>query len=147
MISFCHQIIWDEKTKRWLNKDNDEDETEAFKPPPKMSDMMGPPAMPAMPTMQPMQQMPPLPTNNDSKPVPSIPMPVQNQTDPSNPMNTYANPPTVNASQAELTNNGPTAVPSLQSNMFKMQRNKSKNLLIFICMFVFIWNKILLTEN
>lgn len=96
-----------------MNKDNDEEETEAFRPPPKMSDMMGSAAMP------------PMPPNNDSKPVPSIPMPVQNQAHPSNPMN-YANPPTMNASPGENTNNGPAAVPSLQSNMFKMQRNKSK---------------------
>lgn len=119
----CHQIVWDDSTKRWLNKDNDEDETEAFRPPPKMSDMMGSAAMPAMPAM---------PPNNDSTPVPSIPMPVQNQAHPSNPMNTYANPPTMNASQGENTNNGPAAVSSLQSNMFKMQRNKSKNTSAFI---------------
>lgn len=80
-----------------------------------MSDMMGSVAMPAMPT------------NNDSKPVPSIPMSVQNQTDSNNPTNIYANPPTENASQGENKNNGPAVVPSLQSNMFKMQRNKSKN--------------------
>lgn len=83
-----------------------------------MSDIMGSAAMPTMPAMS---------TNNDLKSVPIIPMPVQNQMDPSSPMNTYANPPTVNASQGENTNNGPAAVPSLQSNMFKMQRNKSKN--------------------
>lgn len=111
-----------------MNKDNDEDETEAFKPPPKMSDMMSSAAMPAIPAM---------PTNNDFKPVPSIPMPVQNRTDPSNTMNTYGNPTMVNASQSENSNNGQAAVPSLQSNMFKMQRNKSNNAICFFFAFFF----------
>lgn len=34
------QIVWDPKDKKWINKDEDSTEQEAFKPPPKMADIM-----------------------------------------------------------------------------------------------------------
>lgn len=105
------QIIWDAEHKKWVNKDSDETETESFKPPPKISDMMAPVQMP---------------TNNIPNQVPNIPSPMQNPAE--IPINTYGSSPNnLNASQGDNINSGPAAVPSLQSNMFKMQRNKSKN--------------------
>lgn len=92
-----------------MNTDHEEDEKEAFKPPPKMADL---PAMTPMsndpnthrsiPTVDQMNLMP-------SYGQPSMPMPTPSPHDPNS-------------------NNDVAAaakVPNLQSNMFKMQRNKS----------------------
>ncbi|XP_070490967.1 uncharacterized protein Sec16 isoform X2 [Chironomus tepperi] len=45
-------IVWDESTKKWVNKDGEEAEAESFKPPPKMGEM----GMPQAPQMQNIQQ-------------------------------------------------------------------------------------------
>lgn len=114
-----------------MNKDqHEESEAEAFKPPPKMSDLMGgstatapnnpPPNIPAM------------------APTP----PTEHRNEPN--FGSYASPnsmpaptavPAPNSNNLPMPpgNNGPDAVankvPSLQSNMFKMQRNKSESVL------------------
>ncbi|KAL7017820.1 hypothetical protein ACKWTF_010542 [Chironomus riparius] len=51
-------IVWDENTKKWVNKDGEEAETESFKPPPKMGDMgmPQPPQMQQIPQTMPQQQ-------------------------------------------------------------------------------------------
>ncbi len=41
------QILWDETTKKWVNKDSEDGgKAESFKPLPRMGDMMGNHAMP-----------------------------------------------------------------------------------------------------
>lgn len=120
---FGFQIVWDAENKRWINKDSDEGEAEAFKPPPKMNEMMS--------------------MNNSNIPTPMALTPIESPL--TNPMNAYNNTTNANApppqpqAQSQLqpqlqqqpqvdgASNGPAVTPSLQSNMFKMQRNKSKN--------------------
>lgn len=83
-----------------MNKDHDEDEKESFKPPPKLTEF---PAM-SQPPNGPIQ-------------TPNIPAPEP------------TNGPTPNSQNSNASSNiDPTSsgkLPSLQSNMFKMQRNKS----------------------
>lgn len=93
------QIIWDAQNQKWMNKDHEEDEKESFKPPPKMSDL---PAMQA-PIGQPTPNIPAV----ESAP-------------------SYRSPPTPAPQESMAPSNIEVAkVPNLQSNMFKMQRNKS----------------------
>jgi hypothetical protein len=40
-------IVWDDKNKKWVNKDGGDNEDESFKPPPKMNEIMGKPMSPA----------------------------------------------------------------------------------------------------
>lgn len=107
--NYYFQIIWDEQNKRWINKDQDEDEKESFKPPPKMAQL------PEMTQ-----------TSNSSSKIPNIPAAEQQ-------MQLYGSPtlPTPNIQEGNTNSNNesiPAAkTPSLQSNMFKMQRNKSKD--------------------
>lgn len=86
-----------------MNKDQDEDEKESFKPPPKMMELPG--MQQNVPT-----QAPSIPTANQVNPMPS-----------------YGSPPTPNLQDANANIDPATTpkVPNLQSNMFKMQRNKS----------------------
>lgn len=97
------QIIWDAQNQKWMNKDHDEDEKESFKPPPKMTDL---------PAMQPPAMQPPV-----SKPIQNIPA-----------AEAYRAPPTPLLQETITPSNSESAakVPNLQSNMFKMQRNKSR---------------------
>lgn len=118
--------MWDEVSKRWVNTDETEAEQEAYKPPPKMTDLMPSGASGAAPPMPPgAQTAPSLETNPMYQPVvnqsPSggptmqapaaTPVAVQSNPAPGNPMPTGGE---------------PTKVPNLQSNMYKMQRNRSK---------------------
>lgn len=85
-----------------MNKDHDEDEKESFKPPPKMMEL---PAM-QQPTI--------------AKPSPNIPT-VES-------MPSHNAPPTPMLQETPQSNHESAAAPktpNLQSNMFKMQRNKS----------------------
>lgn len=106
------QIIWDAQNQKWVNKDQDEDEKESFKPPPKITDLAA------------MQSAVP-------KPTPNIPI-VES-------MQSYGAPPTPLLQESIApSNNDPAAaakVPNLQSNMFKMQRNKSKIIVTYAGMF------------
>ncbi|XP_065092742.1 uncharacterized protein Sec16 isoform X2 [Ochlerotatus camptorhynchus] len=130
-------IVWDPEKKRWVNKDGDEAGEEAFKPPPKMSDLMpggpAPPPAPIMaapvaaPTAMSMTAVPPGPTptvgggnygaatslNADPN---GAQNPTQTQVQPVGHMP---------AAPASTKMGEPTKVPTLQSNMFKMQRNRT----------------------
>ena len=95
------KIIWDAQTQKWVNMDEEEDEKESFKPPPKMTDL---------PAMQ-----PPV-----AKPTPNIPAAESSYRAPPTPMSQETIAPSNSEAMAAA------KVPNLQSNMFKMQRNKSK---------------------
>lgn len=114
--------MWDPENKKWINTDQDVTEEEAFKPPPKMADLTRSaiPSMPAMPAMSAPVTAPGVPT---------MPLPATTPVD-SNQLqnaNAYGLP----APHADASANNNTIdqakVPSLQSNMFKMQRNKSES--------------------
>jgi hypothetical protein len=130
------QIVWDEATKKWVNKDEDPAEAESFKPPPKMGDIK-------MPAMQPMQQQP-----NSIPPSSAIPAMQPNQfaqqqqhtaaaapvATPSMPMSPYG----VQAPQQAAVNSMPMQTQQQQQpvadqpappsapNMFKMQKGRSE---------------------
>lgn len=100
-------IVWNPDKKQWVNTTSDggEEETEPFQPPP-----MGMP-----PQQQPQHQQPPsMPTNVPSfNQQPAMPMaPVDAQQS--------------NGGLPNMTGGDPNKVPNLQSNMFKMQRNRSE---------------------
>ncbi|XP_036339242.1 uncharacterized protein LOC118748708 isoform X2 [Rhagoletis pomonella] len=131
-------IVWDPEKKRWVNTDGDAAAEESFKPPPKMSDIVAhaPPA--AVPTVaQPYQQQQQLQQQQ--------PQPMQAQ-QPSPLLDTHqyaavsaptpaaapapsASPAPVSGYSAHALTGADTAgaskTPSLQSNMFKMQRNRT----------------------
>lgn len=125
------QIVWDPEKKKWMNKDHEESEAEAFKPPPKMSDLMGPAA-----AVAPINSMPNIPAMQS--PV----TPIEHRNEPNfgayptspNLAPTPAPAPNLNSPPMPAGNSGSGAdaiaatnkIPSLQSNMFKMQRNKSE---------------------
>ncbi|XP_053660857.1 uncharacterized protein LOC128709857 [Anopheles marshallii] len=121
------KIVWDEVTKRWVNTDENEAETEAYKPPPKMADLV--PAGPAI-SGGPSQISPPGAAAGPS--VPHSPLPDSGsayQQPVSNAMGgndgtqiLQSNVATVNAAGPVAE---PTKIPTLQSNMYKMQRNRT----------------------
>lgn len=161
-------IVWDKERKCWTNTEGNAEETESFKPPPKMSDMGGvaaaavaaaaaPPALNtlgtiptplATPNLLPQQQQHELPPvnlyesnqstteydyNNYAEqvqqqyaPVPSpaaaAPAPVPTLTATPGPAST----PAPSAAATAAAAGGPQ--PKLQSNMFKIQRNRSKSI-------------------
>lgn len=117
------QIVWDPEKKKWINTEQDESEETPFKPPPKMPGFAPNQfahAVPAIPTIPPHQS-----TDMAS----SEPSNVMGNT-----MMTYRNAPTPstfgNASQLNRNSvvepEASAKVPSLQSNVYKMQRNKSE---------------------
>lgn len=113
--------MWDPDKKRWVNTEGGEDEQESFKPPPKMSDLM--PNMQQSASQQPMQ-VPTMPAPTPQ--APAVPMLDQNSIP-----NAVTNPipntngPTPQTQQPEKPNTEPAPTPRLQSNMYKMQRNRS----------------------
>uniref|UniRef100_A0A182MXH7 Sec16 Sec23-binding domain-containing protein n=1 Tax=Anopheles dirus TaxID=7168 RepID=A0A182MXH7_9DIPT len=140
------KIVWDEVSKRWVNTDENEAETEAYKPPPKMSDLvpgapgvnppqMGPPhgavaggprmqthVDPAGPGVQAFQQGP---THATVAPTPQ-PLPnsgVGGLMQPTAPSG--AAPAAASVTSAVPASQEPSKVPTLQSNMYKMQRNRT----------------------
>lgn len=128
-------IVWDPDKKRWVNTEGEDAGEEAFKPPPKMSDLMptpaAPPQIPSVPTAHIPSVQPPaaypseqMPSAGNYGPAPSLnagpiqtpvaqPQPTTGSTNLAGPGPTPAAP------------GGPTKVPTLQSNMFKMQRNRT----------------------
>jgi len=146
-------IVWDKERKCWTNTEGNGEEVESFKPPPKMSDlgMGGPPAAPGGMGMGMGAALPPMATNplggHQAAPLMDQQPPVQPQmygsaidytaapaapemipTVPSPaPLPVPSPAPAVVAAAAPnpaATPGGPQ--PKLQSNMFKMQRNRSK---------------------
>lgn len=147
LIDVLHlQIVWDPDKKRWINQDEGEVEGEAFKPPPKMSELnlpqqqspppMGMAPIPAMPTphqQQPMHQgMPPIGGAGGSASFMGAPAPVPS------PMPMMMNPGQVTGAMQTMQpaedgsavdgGGGAPRVPTnnLQSNQFKLQRNRSE---------------------
>ncbi|KQS30436.1 uncharacterized protein Dere_GG17728, isoform F [Drosophila erecta] len=143
-------IVWDKERKCWTNTEGNGDEAESFKPPPKMSDLGmalgGPPAAPvgnaglgmglmpvannslgshqAAPLMDPQPpsqpQMYGSPIDYTAAPapelIPTVPSPA--------PLSAPSPAPAASAApNAAATPGGPQ--PKLQSNMFKMQRNRT----------------------
>lgn len=106
---FCFQIVWDPDKKKWVNTDGDEEHEEALKPPPKMSDLGLAPIGMSAPTMA--QSQPPVSQMN------SMPLPAESPIDHSNNMQPQSNP---------MVATDPMKTPNLQSNMFKLQRNRSE---------------------
>ncbi|XP_058836645.1 uncharacterized protein LOC131693108 isoform X2 [Topomyia yanbarensis] len=116
-------IVWDPETKRWVNTEASETGEEAFKPPPKMSDIM--------PTgsSQPVQG--PVPVQSTPAPAPT---PVNTGYSTVSPFNHEPNlqqiaPDVTSQPRAAVPvahkMGEATKVPTLQSNMFKMQRNRT----------------------
>lgn len=103
-----------------MNTEGEEAEEASFKPPPKMAEMSVPPGGPLNNFVNNANiPQPPMEQQNYSQ----NPMPMPMPTPIAAPQNSF---------NAPLPNNAPvdtttTKTPSLQSNMFKMQRNKSEN--------------------
>lgn len=120
------QIVWDPENKRWINTDGEVAEEEAFKPPPKMSDFNHAVQQPNMSAPPPM----PSPAPALTPVAPQIPQSNQMPGDyglPANHMNPYGgNTAPISDIPTNNNNDQPAKVPNLQSNMFKMQRNKSE---------------------
>ncbi|TMW47187.1 hypothetical protein DOY81_007727 [Sarcophaga bullata] len=132
-------IVWDPEKKKWVNTDGDADEQEAFKPPPKMSDLM--PSQPQTQSLpqqqsQPQQQQPqqpqqPQPQTQQLNQIPFMDTNQQQQTQQFVPHVTPAASPNPMQQQQQSSQNqgqqppGPAKTPTLQSNMFKMQRNRT----------------------
>lgn len=133
--------MWDPDKKRWINQDEGEAESEAFKPPPKMSEFnlpqqsMGQP--PLMTSMQSMGQGQGQPQQQQPMPMQGMPPPAQSPAF----MGTPAPVPTpsmapmmMNPNPGQPTAEDPSAVDganrvptnNLQSNQFKLQRNRSE---------------------
>ncbi|KAJ6636502.1 Protein transport protein sec-16A.1 [Pseudolycoriella hygida] len=110
-------IVWDSDKKKWVNTDGDVDEAEEFKPPPKMTDL-------ATNHQQSQSVNPPItqPVSHEQytnpNPVPTNLPPATTGFDPPNPVRSM---PSTNSSTGGET----TKIPNLQSNMFKMQRNRT----------------------
>ncbi|XP_052894280.1 uncharacterized protein LOC128301712 isoform X2 [Anopheles moucheti] len=135
------KIVWDEVTKRWVNTDENETEAEAYKPPPKMSDLVtagptitGGPSQMSPPGVAAGPSVPHMPLQDSGS---AYPQPVPNamggtestQIRSSQPIGggnvagvVQSNVATVNAAGPV---GEPTKVPTLQSNMYKMQRNRT----------------------
>ncbi|XP_039442923.1 uncharacterized protein LOC120423258 isoform X2 [Culex pipiens pallens] len=122
-------IVWDPDKKKWVNTEGEAAGEEAFKPPPKMADLMPTGAAQPPPQMQAPAPGPPAPA-----PVMAISTP-----SPGYVPGGMAPAPTMNVDPAASLPTGmaaapqgaapkvgePTKVPNLQSNMFKMQRNRT----------------------
>uniref|UniRef100_A0A2M4A303 Putative sec23-binding domain of sec16 n=1 Tax=Anopheles triannulatus TaxID=58253 RepID=A0A2M4A303_9DIPT len=116
------KIVWDEVSKRWVNTDETEAEQEAYKPPPKMTDLM-----PSGPSAATAPSMPPGAAQAPSQETNPMYQPVVNQSPSGGP--TMQAPATAGQSNPAAGNPMPTGepmkVPNLQSNMYKMQRNRT----------------------
>lgn len=96
--------MWDQEKKRWVNVDEDpNDPANEFKPPPKMSEMM-----PKMGNLPPTQATP---NHNTGFAQPYLPA---NQ------------PSSIPATNNTVPDTNGNALQSLQPNMFKMQKSRSK---------------------
>uniref|UniRef100_A0A6E8WAL1 Sec16_C domain-containing protein n=1 Tax=Anopheles coluzzii TaxID=1518534 RepID=A0A6E8WAL1_ANOCL len=139
------KIVWDEVSKRWVNTDEGEAATEAYKPPPKMSDLApaGPPAPvpsgggpapmggPSVPLMQsgpqdtgPAFQQQPM-GNVMSQPADSRPAQPIGSGNAGGAMQSNAPNAVAGGVGGGPVAGQPTKVPTLQSNMYKMQRNRT----------------------
>lgn len=124
------KIVWDEKTKKWVNKDGDGAESESFKPPPKMGNfgaaspqMLAPTSPIPTQMQQPMAQVP-----QPSSPAPQMNQFSQQQAPERVPLiqqQAAQQPQTANAASGSAEQMPPApAAP----NMFKMQKGRSETL-------------------
>lgn len=113
--------MWDPEKKKWINTEQEESEETAFKPPPKMPGFAPNQFANAVPVNPAALTIPPGNTASSElvNKVGNVPMAYVNAPTPSN----FGNAPQPNSTAAS---EAPAKVPSLQSNMFKMQRNKSE---------------------
>ena len=123
--------MWDEATKKWVNKDGDVVEAESFKPPPKMGNVMGN-NLQQLQAPQMVAQMPQM----SQYPQPQA-IPQQQQQQPQNPSSQMENmnPGFVQQQQQQqMPTPGVESVPSVSPaapNMFKMQKGRSKLMKLF----------------
>ncbi|XP_067636222.1 uncharacterized protein [Eurosta solidaginis] len=136
-------IVWDPDKKRWVNTDGDEATEESLKPPPKMSDIMGQMPPTALPSQsypqQQQQQLQQMPQQQQLQPQPQPQLTQAPQPSPLLDTHQYAGavpsqavapaPAPISGYSAHALTGadaaGTTKTPSLQSNMFKMQRNRT----------------------
>lgn len=155
-------IVWDKERKCWTNTEGNAEETESFKPPPKMSDMgsvaaaaaaaassaVPPPALIPTPLATPLQQQQQPPQQQQHE-LSQANIYENNQSTAEYDYNNYAeqvqqqqqyapvpaaapSPAPATATPAAAQAAAPTAgaaggaQPKLQSNMFKIKRNRSK---------------------
>lgn len=146
-IVFFAQIVWDPEKKKWTNTEGEESEETAFKPPPKMPEFASYQFSNAMPNI-PSPTAAPMQSTEMAPPVSALPpVPEPNNNAIGN-VPTYGNAvPQMNNITAAPTPAGPApslqpnATPSLQSNMFKMQRNKSE-----CSIDCFIWSNVFINS-
>ncbi|XP_075155918.1 uncharacterized protein LOC142229271 isoform X3 [Haematobia irritans] len=124
-------IVWDPEQKKWVNTDGDEQEAESFKPPPKMGDMMpqnvansGPPQNQINPAQPQQNQIPFMDPQQQHQQPQYVPTSIPNSESSPNPMQQQSQTHS-NAVAANQNAPGPAKTPTLQSNMFKMQRNRT----------------------
>ncbi|XP_073828689.1 endoplasmic reticulum export factor secretory 16 isoform X7 [Musca autumnalis] len=130
-------IVWDPEKKRWVNTDADEQAEEAFKPPPKMGDLMPQAtqqqqqASSGAAAPPPQQQQQPLLQQQQQQQIPFMDpqqqyVPTSTPLSSSTPMSQQPQQPTTpNVAANNQNNPAPAKTPTLQSNMFKMQRNRT----------------------
>ncbi|KAG5672908.1 hypothetical protein PVAND_002996 [Polypedilum vanderplanki] len=126
-------IVWDETTKKWVNKDEDPAEAESFKPPPKMDDLMrkNSQTLPAAPQFQqqptinqtPMQTQPQQIPQQQQQMMNHVPMQntqqIQQQTMPQQQQQIQQ--PIQNITAEQVAGPSMPAAP----NMFKMQKGRN----------------------
>lgn len=125
------QIVWDEATKKWVNKDEDPAEAESFKPPPKMGEIPQPQQQQPLqniPQQQPVpqqqqQQQPQFIPQNQQPMMSQQPLMSQNHVAPMSQMQQQQQPQQL---QQNIAEDSAPSVPSAP-NMFKMQRGRSKS--------------------
>lgn len=138
-------IVWDKERKCWTNTEGAGEEVESFKPPPKMSDLgmgggggpplpppglaAGPSGLPAGPPSLPAVAAPTFMEPTPSQSIDYTAAPAQPEWLPVAPLpapspGLAASPAPANPAATAAAPGG--AQPKLQSNMFKMQRNRSK---------------------
>lgn len=111
-----------------MNTDEGEAETEAFKPPPKMSEL-NLPQQPPIPTMVQQQQQ-----QHHQPPMGGMPPPFMGSVPAPEPVPSPMAAPMMNPGQQEAVD-AASRVPTnnLQSNQFKLQRNRSESLGRILC--------------
>lgn len=115
------QILWDEATKKWVNKDGDVTEAETFKPPPKMGNMIGNNSQPLQ-APQLVAQMPQMNQYAQSPGVAQQPNPISQMEN----MNPAFMQQPQQPQQIPVVGGVDSAPSPAAPNMFKMQKGRSE---------------------